>query len=111
MTQCGSVAFSNPNDHQAAIGISSASFTLVLTSSAAFKARLTWLQLRHLRLLSARESVPRIAWVTLPPARAFVSFPVSANVPPIRGEIELRSGDIVFHSRSGRVSSTSIAKR
>jgi AraC-like DNA-binding protein len=103
MTQCGSVTFTNPDDYQAAIGISGASFTLLLTGSTAFKARLTWLQLRHLHLLSARESVPRIACVTLPPARAFVSLPVSANAALIWGGVELRSGDIVFHSRGERI--------
>jgi AraC-like DNA-binding protein len=103
MTQCGSVAFTDPDDYQAAIGMSGASLTLILTGSAAFKARLTWLTLRHLHLLSARESVPRIACVTLPPARAYVSFPVSASVPLIWGGVELRSGDIVFHSRGERI--------
>jgi len=99
MIQCGSVAFTNPDDYQAAMGIGGASFSLVLTDSAAFKARLTCLKLRHLHLLSGRESVPRIACVSLPSARAFVSFPASVNAPLIWGGVELRSGDIVFHSR------------
>jgi hypothetical protein len=43
--------------------------------------------------------VPRIACVSLPSARAFVSFPASVNAPLKWGGVELRSGDIVFHSR------------
>jgi len=101
--QCGSVAFTNPEDYQAAMGIGGASFTLVLTGSDAFKTRLTWLKLRHLHLLSYRESVPRIACVSLPSARAFVSFPVSAKTPLIWGGVALRFGDIVFHSRGERI--------
>jgi len=69
------------------MGIGGASFSLVLTDSAAFKARLAWLKLRHLHLLSGRESVPRIACVSLPSARAFVSFPASVNAGGPRNDL------------------------
>jgi AraC-like DNA-binding protein len=102
MIQCGSVAFTNPDEYQAAIAALGVSTRLVLTGSTDFKARLTWLRLRHLLLVSARESVPRIAYLSLPPARAFVSFPVEKKHSIIWGGLELRLGDIAFHARGER---------
>jgi AraC-like DNA-binding protein len=101
MIQCGSVAFTNPDEYQAAIGALGVGAKLVLTGSTDFKARLTWLRLRHLHLVSGRESVPRIAYLSLSPARAFVSFPVDKKR-SIWGGLELRLGDIAFHARGER---------
>jgi AraC-like DNA-binding protein len=102
MIQCGSVAFTDPDEYQAAIGALGVSAKLILTGSTDFKARLTWLRLRHLHLVCGRESVPRIAYLSLPPARAFVSFPVGQKLSVVWGGLELRLGDIAFHSRGER---------
>jgi hypothetical protein len=102
MIQCGSVAFTDPDEYEAGIGLLGVSAKLVLTSNTDFKARLTWLKLRHLHLASGRESVPRIACLSLPPARAFVSFPVGKRPSLVWGGLELRLGDVALHSRGER---------
>jgi AraC-like DNA-binding protein len=100
MTESGTATFTDPDDYQSSIG--SASVKLVLTGRGDFKARLTWLKLRYLHLFSGRENVPRIAHVSLRPARAFVSFPMNCDAHPVWSGVELRPGDIVFHSRGER---------
>src|SRR5262245_6227014 len=102
MIQSGSVAFTHPDEYEAAIGALGISAKLVLTGSTDFKARLTWLKLRHLHLASGRESVPRIACLSLQPARAFVSFAVAKQTPIVWSGLELRLGDIAFHARGER---------
>lgn len=102
MMQCGSVAFTNPDEYQAAIAALGFGAKLVLTGSTDFKARLTWLRLRHLHLVSGHESVPRIAYLSLSPARAFVSFPVGKKLSMVWGGLELGLGDIAFHARGER---------
>jgi AraC-like DNA-binding protein len=101
MTESGTTTFTSPDDYQAGIG--GAAVNLVLADGGHFKARLTWLKLRHLHLLRCCEDVPRIAYVSLTPARVFVSFPVSSNAPVVWSGVELRANDIVFHSRGERI--------
>jgi AraC-like DNA-binding protein len=100
MTGSGTATFTNTDDYQAGIG--DANVKLVLTGRGDLKGRLTWLKLRHLHVLRGRENVPRIACVSLPPARVFASFLVSADASPIWNGVELASGTIVFHSRGER---------
>jgi AraC-like DNA-binding protein len=102
MAQSGSAAFTNPEDYQAGIGISGASIDLIPTGDGDFSARLTWLRQRHFHLLIGRENVPRIACVSLAPTWAFVSFPASAKAALIWDGVELKPGDILFHSRGER---------
>jgi AraC-like DNA-binding protein len=100
MTGSGTAIFTDPADYQAGIG--GASVNLVLTGRGDFRARLTWLKLRHLHLFRGRESLPRVAFISLMPARAFASFPVRADAPMVCSGVEVRCGDIVFHSRGER---------
>jgi hypothetical protein len=102
MAQSGSTAFTNPDDYRAGIGVSGANVNLVPTGDAEFRARLTWLKQGHFHLLVGRESVPRIACVSLSPTQAFVSFPASASTGLIWSGVELQPGDVVFHSRGER---------
>jgi hypothetical protein len=102
MAQSGSAAFTNPDDYRAGIGVSGANVNLVPTGDAEFKARLTWLKQGHFHLLVGRESVPRIACVSLSPTQAFVSFSASASTGLIWSGVELQPGDIVFHSLGER---------
>ncbi|HYV71548.1 MAG TPA: AraC family transcriptional regulator [Pseudolabrys sp.] len=102
VAQSGSAAFTNPDDYRAGIGISGANVNFVPTGDGNFSARLTWLKQRHFHLLLCRESVPRIACVSLAPTRAFVSFPASVKTALIWGGVELKPGDILFHSRGER---------
>ncbi len=71
---------------------------LVLTGHGDFKARLTWVKLPQLHLLRSRESVQRIAYVSLAPVRTFVSFPLASPSSFVWNGVELGAGDIVLHS-------------
>jgi AraC-like DNA-binding protein len=99
MTDNGTATYTNPIDYQAAIA--RADIKLTITTGADFRARLTWLRLHNLRVLRGCEKLPVIAYVSLPPAQAFVSFPTAASSSIWAGH-ELRAGDIVFHGREER---------
>jgi AraC-like DNA-binding protein len=96
MAESGTATFSNPDDYRA--GIREASVSLIVTGGADFNARLTWLNLRHLHVLRGSENLPRIAYLSLSPARAFVSFPTNVGSSSTYGGLGLRFGDVVFHS-------------
>jgi AraC-like DNA-binding protein len=99
-TGSGTVMFANPDDYQA--GIVGARVNLIVTGGD-FKARLTWLNLHRLHVLRCSENLPRIAYISLTPARVFVSCPARAGPPSTYGGAELQFGDIVFHSRGERL--------
>jgi AraC-like DNA-binding protein len=101
MAENGTDMFANPDDYQA--GIEDARVNLIVTGGGGFNARLTWLNLRRLRVLRASENLPRIAFFSLPPARVFVSFPASAGPSLTYGGLGLHLGDVVFHSRGERM--------
>jgi AraC-like DNA-binding protein len=104
MAENGTATFASPDDYQAGIrGASSknASIDFIVTGGGDFRARLTWLNLHRLRVLRGSENLPSIAYVSLPPERVVVLFPTS-TAPLIWGGLELRFGDIVFHSRGER---------
>jgi AraC-like DNA-binding protein len=100
MTENGTATFANPDDYQA--GIAGANVNFTITGGGDFKARMTWLNLHHLHVLRGREHLPRIAFISLSPAQVFVSFPANGSSPLTYGGVELRVGDIVFHSRGDR---------
>jgi AraC-like DNA-binding protein len=97
MTASGTAVFTNPDEYGAGFG--DASVNVFLTGRGDFKARLTWLKLRHLHLFRCREDVPSIAYISLAPLRSFVSFPLPSSSPPIWNGVKLQLGDIVLHSR------------
>ena len=99
MAASGAATFDNPADYQAAID--GASVKLTFTGGGDFKARLTWLNLRYLRVVRGRENLPRIAFISLPPERAIFSFPTS-TAPAIWSGLELRLGDILFRGSGQR---------
>ncbi|WP_407174894.1 helix-turn-helix domain-containing protein [Bradyrhizobium sp. STM 3562] len=96
MAEGGTLTFSDPQSYEAAFG--DGRVNLTVTGAGDFKARLTWLKLRHLDVRRYYESLPRIAFISLPTDRIFLSFPVG-TASPIFGGFALRSGDMVFHSR------------
>ena len=100
MTESGTATFSNSDEYQAGIG--SAIVSLVVTSRGDFKARLTWLKFRHLQAIRSRENVSRIAFVSLLPGRVFASLSLKPEAPTIWSGVELRPGDVVFHSLGER---------
>jgi AraC-like DNA-binding protein len=101
MAESGTATFANSDDYQAGIG--DASVNLTITGGGDFRARLTWLKLRHLHVLRGFEGLPRVAYISLSPARVFVSFPTSEGPPTTYGGVELLFGDFVFHSRGERM--------
>src|SRR5271155_5356311 len=91
----GTTKFTDADAYQASIR--GAEFNLVFSCQRDFEARLTWVELRHLRLLRAQENLPRVAHISLMPALAFVAFPIRHEPPQIYNGIELQPGEIVFH--------------
>jgi AraC-like DNA-binding protein len=83
----------------ASLGGSSANF--IVTGGGDFRARLTSLNLRDLRVVRGSENLPRIAHISLPPDRVIFSFPTSA-APAIWNGFGLRFGDILFRGRGER---------
>jgi AraC-like DNA-binding protein len=104
MAKNGTATFTDPDGYQAGIeGATSkgASVNFIVTGGGDFKARLTWLNLHRFHVLRGSENLPSIAYVSLPSERVVVLFPTSA-VPSTWDGVELRCGDIVFHSRGER---------
>jgi AraC-like DNA-binding protein len=100
MTASGTAVFTNPDDYRTGIG--DARVDLVLTVPGDFKAQLTWLKLDHLHAFRCRENISRIAYISLAPARIFVSFPLTSSSAVVWNGAELQLGDIVLHSRGER---------
>ena len=98
--RCGAADFSDPRDYENAFG--KATVQLTITGGGDFRARLTWLRLRHLQVFLGREELPRIAFVSLPPSRMFVAFPIDKS-PLIWNGTELHLGDFAFHARDERM--------
>jgi hypothetical protein len=99
MAASGTAAFDNPADYQAAFD--GPSLKLTLTGGGNFKARLTWLNLRYLRVVRGRENLPRIAYISLPPERVVFSFP-TGTTPAVWSGLKLRFGDILFLRSRGQ---------
>jgi AraC-like DNA-binding protein len=97
MPKNGTFDFSDPDDFRA--NLRGSGIDLVLTACGDFKARLTLVELRQLRLLSVREERTRIAYVSLAPELVFVTFAAKAGRPLIWGGVELETEDVVFHSQ------------
>jgi AraC-like DNA-binding protein len=101
MAQTGTATFATPDDYCAAIG--SVTAKLIVTGGGDFNARLTRLNLGHLHVLRAREVLPRIGFFSLPPEKAFVSFPTKARSPLTYAGTGLQFGEVMFHSRGERM--------
>ena len=99
MTENGTLTFSDPDGYAA--GFSDAHIKLTITGAGDFKARLTRLKLNDLEVYRCCESLPRIAYNSLPREQMFLSFPVGA-VSVISDGFALRNGDMVLHGRGER---------
>jgi AraC-like DNA-binding protein len=75
----------------------------VVAAPGAFTARTTRTTLCHLHLLRALESLPRVAFVTLPPDRIFISFSSDPANPLIWRGLTLEPGEIMLHGRGERL--------
>ena len=75
---------------------------LLPTTPGAFRARLSWVELPHMCLLSAHEAAPRIARISLPADRLAVLFPAHPNATLTCDGISARPGDVIVHSPGER---------
>src|SRR6516225_10361634 len=98
MTGCGTTTYTDPDDYR--VNVPGAAIDLVLTSSAAFKARVTWVKLRRLTLVLVDEAAPHIAFVSLDPARISITFPVRGE--PVWNGVRLRRSDFVVRDTGER---------
>jgi AraC-like DNA-binding protein len=96
MIQNGMATFASPDAYGAAIG--AAKVELFITSNGAFKGQLTHLDLGCLNVLRGRENLPRIAFLTLPPAHVHISFSTNRTRSLIYCGLGLNFGDLIFHS-------------
>src|SRR5436190_768117 len=97
MAESGTFIFGDPDGYAARFGDARANLTI--TGAGDFKARLTRLKLKHLEIFRFCESLPRIAYISLPPEWIFLSFSVG-KVSPIVDGFAIRNGDIVLHARA-----------
>jgi AraC-like DNA-binding protein len=97
MAEGGTHTFNDPESYASAFG--DARIKLTITGAGEFSARLTRLRLQHLEVYRCRESLPRIAYISLPTDRIVLSFPI-ASASLLFGGSALRNGDILLHSRS-----------
>lgn len=93
--------FTDSEDYQADLGDAFAG--LVVTTPAAFTACATRITLRHLSLLCARESLSRVAFVSLPSDRAFISFSSDPTHSVVWRGRRLGQGEIMFHGHRERL--------
>jgi AraC-like DNA-binding protein len=100
MAEGDTVKFSDPDGYAAAFD--GARINLTITGAGDFTARLTRLKLQNLEVYCCRESLARIAYISLPSKRMMLSFPLG-NLSLISGGLALRNGAIVFHSRGERL--------
>jgi AraC-like DNA-binding protein len=75
---------------------------LTITGAGDFSAQLVRLELKQLVIYRLRERLPRIAYISLPSEKVFLSFPVGPGSLIVNGFV-LRRGDIVFHSPGQQV--------
>src|SRR5436309_7942931 len=79
------------------------SLGLLITGRGRFRARLTQVMLHRLRLSSAEEELPRIAFVAVPADLILVSLPISSRPAPIWGGIRMRAGEIMILGPGQRI--------
>ena len=96
----GSKAFTDPNDVFS--NLLDADVDLVLTSRIPFGAQVSWLAMPCLRLCLIEEDAPRLAFVSLPPALLFISFPLADDPALVWNGIRLHRGDLVLHMPGDR---------
>ena len=94
--------FSEPDDYQAALS-EECVVRFLVTGPGQFRARLTQIMLRRLRLLAAEEHLPRIAFAAVPADAVLVALPIGREPSPIWGGIGMRSGEMITLGPDQRV--------
>jgi AraC-like DNA-binding protein len=98
MAEAGTFTFGDPDGYAAAFG--DIRLNLTITGAGEFRALLTHLKLDHLELFRCREDLPRIAYMTLPQRRIFMSFPLNNVASTVNGLVS-HTGDMILHARGG----------
>ena len=80
-----------------------AAINLVVIGPGKFTARVTSVNLPHLRFFVVEESLPRIAYAALPGESVNVGFPLRFQRSSIWGGIETNSRDLIFHAAGERI--------
>jgi AraC-like DNA-binding protein len=96
MVESGTQTYGDPDGYAGAFG--DARVDLTITGAGDFMARLTRLRLKHMEIFRCHETLPRIAFISLPGDRIFLSFAIGADA-PVFGRYVLRSGDMILHGR------------
>jgi AraC-like DNA-binding protein len=97
----GTRTFLEPDQYE--VGLGEAQIAAFILPRDKFRARLTWAELHHLRVLRCEEDSPGIAYVQLAPELAFVTFSADSGLLPVWRGIEMLTSDIMFHSRGDRL--------
>lgn len=95
MMQSGTFTFADCNTFEAGLG--AVRISLVVTQPGRFAARATIVALPQLELLRISEELARVAFVSLPPRRAAVSFPIDCAEPARFSGFRMGTGDIMLH--------------
>ena len=90
-------AFTDADEYRSALADIFAELTVVLPG--AFTARLDRVELRHLHLLHARETLARAAYVALSPDQVFISFSADPKLPLVWRGVALGPDEIMLHAR------------
>ncbi|MCK1448822.1 AraC family transcriptional regulator [Bradyrhizobium sp. 2] len=98
MVESGTRTFSDADRY--AGGFGDARINLTITGAGDFEARLTRLKLKHLEVCWYCESLPCIAYLSLPLGQILLSFPLGTTSLVSDG-FALRNGDMVLHGRGG----------
>ncbi len=96
MMQSGTFTFADCNTFEA--GLDAVRISLVVTQPGRFAAKATIVALPQLELLRISEELARVAFVSLPPRRAAVSFPIDGAEPARFSGFRMGTGDIMLHA-------------
>src|SRR3974377_1204407 len=96
----GTHTFIEPDHYEASLR--QAQIGAVIVPRGKFKARLTWAELHHLKVLRCEENSSHVAYVQLAPGLASVTFPGGSEALPVWRGREMTRGGIMVPSRGGR---------
>ena len=97
MIGCGTTTYTDPDAFR--VSVPEVSANLVVTGPGPIRSRLTWVNMRRLRLILVEAVRPRIAFVSLGPAPVFISLPLRSDAPVVWNGIPTRTGMLLFHAR------------
>ena len=100
MLGSGTTTYTDPDAFR--VSVPDVSANLVVTGPGPVRSRLTWVNMRRLRLVLVEAIRPRIAFISLAPAPVFVSFPAHSDAPVVWNGVPMRNGMLLFHARRDR---------